>query len=175
MSQAGILDIEGSNPQIPTSFTTDSGTAVPIANVLEILGGTNINTSASGNTIIINSTVSGISWVRQSTNITAVKNTGYFAISATVRPAGGLHLTLPSPAIVGDTFRIYDFNGNGWFVLQTGAETIKIGNKISTSGTGSIFSANSTGGDSATLVCGDSTLGAEVWCVVDYAGNIGVN
>ncbi len=56
MSQAGLIDIEGSNPQIPTQFDTDSGNAVPIANVLEILGGTGITTSASGNTVTIEST-----------------------------------------------------------------------------------------------------------------------
>jgi hypothetical protein len=38
MSQAGILDVESSNPQIPTSFITDDGTAIPIANELELLG-----------------------------------------------------------------------------------------------------------------------------------------
>ena len=57
MSQAGLIDIEGANPQIPTSFVTDSGTAVPLFNVLEILGGANITTSASGNTITISSTL----------------------------------------------------------------------------------------------------------------------
>ncbi len=53
MSQAGLIDIEASNPQIPTQFDTDSGNAVPIANVLELLGGEGIETSASGNTITI--------------------------------------------------------------------------------------------------------------------------
>lgn len=60
MSQAGILDVEKSNPQIPTSFTTNFGIAVPIANNLEILGavapqGTDpVFTSASGNTVTVN-------------------------------------------------------------------------------------------------------------------------
>lgn len=53
MSQAGILDIESANPQIPTSFTTDSGTAIPLVNNLEILGGDGITTSGSGKTITV--------------------------------------------------------------------------------------------------------------------------
>ena len=62
MSQAGIVDIESSNPQVPTSFTTDSGNAIPIANNLEILGDTVANglfaepvwTTASGKTVEVN-------------------------------------------------------------------------------------------------------------------------
>jgi hypothetical protein len=56
MSQQGLVDIEGSHPQIPTEFITDSGTAVPIANQLEVLGGTGITTSGSGNTVTISLT-----------------------------------------------------------------------------------------------------------------------
>ncbi len=59
MSQAGLVDIEGSHPQIPTEFVTNNGIAVPIANVLEILGTTVANhnipleTTGSGNTVTI--------------------------------------------------------------------------------------------------------------------------
>jgi len=53
MSQGGLVDVNITNPQIPTSFTTDSGTAVPLVNNLEILGGPGVSTSASGKTITI--------------------------------------------------------------------------------------------------------------------------
>lgn len=46
MSQAGDIDILGTNPDIPTEFITDAGTAVPILNQLEILG----TTVAAGST-----------------------------------------------------------------------------------------------------------------------------
>lgn len=57
MSQAGIVDLESSNPQIPTQFDADIGFAIPIANTLEILGdaslagSTPVHTEASGNTV----------------------------------------------------------------------------------------------------------------------------
>jgi len=59
MSQAGIVDIEGSHPQIPTLFVANVGSAIPITNTLEILGsvvdahGAPIQTVASGNTVNI--------------------------------------------------------------------------------------------------------------------------
>lgn len=59
MSQAGIVDIEGTHPQIPTEFVCNVGSAVPIANVLEILGsavaaaGIPLETVGSGNTVSI--------------------------------------------------------------------------------------------------------------------------
>lgn len=59
MSQAGEIDVIGNNPEIPTEFVTDNGTAVPIANTLEILGTsvaagtTPVETTGSGNTVTI--------------------------------------------------------------------------------------------------------------------------
>lgn len=55
MSQAGVLDIESSNPQIPTQFNADSGSAIPIGNQLNVYGGEGIDTSASGMTVTISS------------------------------------------------------------------------------------------------------------------------
>jgi hypothetical protein len=57
MSQAGEIDVIGSHPEIPTEFIADSGTAVPIANQLELLGevvlagGIPFRSVASGNTV----------------------------------------------------------------------------------------------------------------------------
>lgn len=66
MSQQGLIDIEGSHPQIPTEFITDSGTAIPIGNQLEVLGNTvgngtypkPLETTGAGNTVEVNIQVS---------------------------------------------------------------------------------------------------------------------
>lgn len=60
MSQAGIVDFIGTHPEIPTLFVADIGTAIPIANTIEILGNAvaahsvPLQTTASGNTVNIN-------------------------------------------------------------------------------------------------------------------------
>jgi len=60
MSQAGIIDFIGTHPQIPTMFVANVGTAIPIANTIELLGaavaahGVPLQTVASGNTVDFN-------------------------------------------------------------------------------------------------------------------------
>ena len=57
MSQEGLVDIIGTHPEIPTEFIADVGTAVPIANQLELIGtvvaaaGIPFQSTASGNTV----------------------------------------------------------------------------------------------------------------------------
>jgi hypothetical protein len=59
MSQAGEVDFISTHPEIPTEFIANTGTAVPIANQLEILGTSivassiPVQTTGSGNTITI--------------------------------------------------------------------------------------------------------------------------
>jgi hypothetical protein len=74
MSQAGIVDFEGSHPQVPTNFVTNSGTAVPIGNTLEVLGtivnahGIPLQTTGSGNTVTIQTQYSSASGSSSGTN-----------------------------------------------------------------------------------------------------------
>jgi len=53
MSHGGVLDVVTTNPDIPTSFITDSGSAIPIANTLEILGTNGVTTTGSGSTVSV--------------------------------------------------------------------------------------------------------------------------
>jgi hypothetical protein len=57
MSQTERFDIEAIHPQIPTSFDTDAGTAIPIANTLEIIGGEGIDTSGAGKTVTVSAEI----------------------------------------------------------------------------------------------------------------------
>lgn len=56
MSQ--IFKTVASTPSVPTSFVTNSGTAVPAGNSLNVLGTGGTTTSGSGSTLTINSSVS---------------------------------------------------------------------------------------------------------------------
>ncbi len=55
MSQSGKLNTTSGSlpPTLATTYHTDSGNAVPAANILNILGGTGIDTSGAGNTVTI--------------------------------------------------------------------------------------------------------------------------
>ena len=53
MSQSGVLNVTAAYPSIPTLFIADSGSAIPISNTLNILGGTGITTSGSGSTVTV--------------------------------------------------------------------------------------------------------------------------
>lgn len=89
MSQAGIVDFEGSHPQVPTSFVTNVGTAVPIANTLEILGtivaahSIPLQTTGSGNTVTIQAQYASAAASSSATNAgMASFSSTYFSVDA---------------------------------------------------------------------------------------------
>ncbi len=89
MSQVSIIDIEGNHPQIPTQFDANVGFAIPIGNVLEILGevvaaGTvPVQTVGSGNTITTQVQISQAIASTNSANVgLAAFNSADFSVDA---------------------------------------------------------------------------------------------
>jgi len=68
LSQASKFGTPGLIPKVPTSFITDSGTAIPALNVLQISGGTGVTTSAAGNIILVTATGGGVASVSGTLN-----------------------------------------------------------------------------------------------------------
>jgi hypothetical protein len=85
-------------PVVPTSFVSDSGIAIPAANILNVIGGTGINTTGAGNTLTIKLANSGVAFTTtvgavtsQATiiNLGAIPSVGLFVSKVVGFDAGG--------------------------------------------------------------------------------------
>src|SRR5882672_6838678 len=84
MSQYTVA-VNGNVPtNVPTTFTTNAGNAVPAANILNILGAGSVSTAGAGNTVTITATASVMTWTDEAVGFTAVVNNGYFCTAALV-------------------------------------------------------------------------------------------
>lgn len=110
-------------PNIPTTFQTDSGNAVPAANVI-IFHGVGGEFTGSGNTVTFTVTGTGVPWTDEAISFTAASNNGYFATAA-------LTVLMPAAPAQGDiVFVIADTAGA--IVLQANAgQYFRVGTNIS--------------------------------------------
>jgi len=166
VSQAGSNNGSGGGGGGAILFVENFGTAAPAGGMLNILGGTGISTSGSGNTVVINAIGEGETWNVVSTNQAILVNNGYVAVS----PGGALTFSLPATSPVGSTFTLTLDGATSWQVTQGAGQQIRIANNQTTSGaTGTLISTQQ--GDTIMAVC---TVANTRWNVIDVIGNITV-
>lgn len=133
---SGTINLESSS-SIATSYTTDSGTATPAANILQIRGGPGVTTSGASNVVTINSVV----FTDQGGSLTVNSDTGNFATAA-------ITLTTPNTPVQGEQLIFACTSASALVVKAAGGHKIRIGSAIS-SATGTATS--NAIGDSLTL------------------------
>jgi hypothetical protein len=115
-------------PSVPLQFDTDNGSAIPAANILNVLGGDGVETEGAGNTITINVINDGFPWTDEASDFVALPQNGYFCTAA-------LTVTLTSLGLVsGSTVIIYVDTSSSVVIQAAPGQQIEISNNTSTVG-----------------------------------------
>jgi hypothetical protein len=165
MSQAGPLNESGGGSVDSLIVQTNSGTAMPIANVLEILGAGSVTTSGSSNVVTITVSSAGFTW----NTITSAGNPTQIVVENGYITAGSSQcvLVLPLTANIGDTFIVTGYTSS-FQITQNANQSIIFGFQTTT--TGATGSVTATGfGDHVSIVCLAANL---VFKVFDSMGNL---
>ena len=175
---AGLITINGSVVVAGTNPVRTDGTGantlaleVQIAQAIASTDVTKIglcNFNSGQFSVDANGFVSSIggsfTWNNQTADLNPiVKQNGYFANKAASR----LVLTLPTNAVMGDTYKISGFGSQGWQVVAGAGQIIQLGSGSATSVNGSLSSTNQY--DQVELVCSPTTT---TFIVRDVVGNL---
>jgi hypothetical protein len=146
-------------PAVPTSFVTNGGTAIPVGNVLNVIGSGGTTTSGAGNTVTVITAAGLFNWFDQAVSFNAVVNVGYFCTAA-------LTLTLPAVPAQGNEIAIECDTAGVVTILANAGQRISIGGVSSAIG-GTAKSTSS--GDNVVLVYRAATA---VWHSISSEGTL---
>ena len=162
-----LVDVTTVPATVPEQFTTDAGVAVPVANNINILGGTGISVSGAGDTVTINASSLSSFWQAIAVNTALASNNGYICNA----PGGALQLTLPVVSAVGDTIEILLNGATSFKVVQGAGQQVSIGLSSSTLGAAGYIESTKVG-DSITIVCVQANT---LWRATSVIGNLTVS
>lgn len=145
---------------VATSYVANVGTAVPVGNILNVLGSGGVTVTGAGSTLTISSGGGGFNWIDQGISITGAADTGYFTTAA-------ITITLPAFATQGQGIAFIVDNAGALTIQAAAGQTIRIANNTSTVGG---TATNTQRGDALWLVyrAADTT-----W--ISFNGNGGWN
>lgn len=121
----GILVIHG-----------NSGSAIPVAGAVSVIGSGSITTTGSGSTLTISST-GGFAWTDETaSSVTMSPNQGYISNRGTL-----ITFTLPAVAAEGSFIAIVGKGAGGWSIAQNAGQTIHVIGLSTTTGVGGSLSS----------------------------------
>lgn len=173
----GILVAQGAGAVSPKVLTNGQvligSTGVdPVA--ASLTAGTDVTITPGAGTITVSATGSGAtSWFVR-TNPSSpphplIADNGFITVTASF----WVYYKLPTSATLGDVYEIAGSDNADWHwsLSQNDGQSIRLGNRTTTTGTGGYLTSISKG-DCIRMVCSDGTTGAERFIVVSSANNV---
>lgn len=120
----GFVSLTGSTAGPITQLTADDATiATPNVGNINLLGQAGCSTTASGDTLFVQS----VAFTEQAVNFAATIDSGYWV-------AGGVTVTLPNAGLIDGTMVVIGANAAGVVIQADPAHTIRLGNTVSIAG-----------------------------------------